>query len=73
MSTIPRRASIVERVGASRIAKGPLQEAFVEKVAGRVSPAPTNHEPIADLNRSGRMPEKNFAEIEAGANRGAAG
>jgi glyoxylase-like metal-dependent hydrolase (beta-lactamase superfamily II) len=49
------------------------EEAFVEKVAGRVSPAPTNHELIADLNRSGRMPEKDLAEMEAGANRCAAG
>jgi hypothetical protein len=63
----------VERVGASRIARGSLQEGFVEKVAGRVSPAPTNHELIAGLNRSGRMPEEDFAEMEAGANRCAAG
>jgi len=49
------------------------EEAFVEKVAGRVSPTPTNHELIVDLNRSGRMPEEDPAELEAGANRCAAG
>jgi glyoxylase-like metal-dependent hydrolase (beta-lactamase superfamily II)/rhodanese-related sulfurtransferase len=49
------------------------EEAFVEKVAGGVSPTPTNHERIVDLNRSGRMPEEDPAKLEAGANRCAAG
>jgi glyoxylase-like metal-dependent hydrolase (beta-lactamase superfamily II) len=49
------------------------EEAFVEEVAGRVSPTPTNHELIVDLNRFGKMPEADPAELEAGANRCAAG
>jgi glyoxylase-like metal-dependent hydrolase (beta-lactamase superfamily II)/rhodanese-related sulfurtransferase len=49
------------------------EEAFVEKVSGRVSPPPTNHQHIAALNRSGRMPEADPTELEAGANRCAAG
>jgi hypothetical protein len=49
------------------------EEAFVEKVSGRVSPPPTNHEHIVELNRSGRMPEVDPTELEAGANRCAAG
>jgi glyoxylase-like metal-dependent hydrolase (beta-lactamase superfamily II) len=48
-------------------------EAFVEKVAGRVSPTPTNHELIVDLNRLGKMTEQDPAELEAGANHCAAG
>jgi hypothetical protein len=49
------------------------EEAFVEKIAGQVSPTPTNHERIVELNRSGKMPEEDPAELEAGANRCAAG
>jgi len=49
------------------------EEAFVDKVAGQVSPTPTNHERIVELNRSGRMSEEDPAELEAGANRCAAG
>jgi glyoxylase-like metal-dependent hydrolase (beta-lactamase superfamily II) len=45
------------------------EEAFVEKVSGRVSPPPTNHEQIVKLNRSGRLPEADPADLEAGANR----
>ncbi len=49
------------------------EEAFVEKVSGRVSPPPTNHERIVDLNSSGKTPETDPIELEAGANRCAAG
>jgi glyoxylase-like metal-dependent hydrolase (beta-lactamase superfamily II) len=49
------------------------EEAFVEKVAGRLSPTPTNHERIVRLNRTGRTPEEDLTELEAGANRCAAG
>jgi glyoxylase-like metal-dependent hydrolase (beta-lactamase superfamily II) len=48
------------------------EEAFVEKVSGRVSPTPTNHERIVELNRSGRMPEADPTQLEAGTNRCAA-
>ena len=49
------------------------EKAFVEKVAGGVSPTPANHERIVELNRSGRVPQEDPAELEAGANRCAAG
>jgi hypothetical protein len=49
------------------------EEAFVKKVAGRASPTPTNHERIMEFNRSGRTLEENPIELEAGANRCAAG
>jgi hypothetical protein len=46
---------------------------FVEKLAGGASPAPENHERIAELNRSGELPGDDPTELEAGANRCAAG
>jgi glyoxylase-like metal-dependent hydrolase (beta-lactamase superfamily II) len=49
------------------------EEAFVEKIAVRVSPTPTNHERIVEFNRTGEMPEGDPTELEAGANRCAAG
>jgi rhodanese-related sulfurtransferase len=44
--------------------------------AGRsrpVSPAPENHQRIVELNRSGLAPEGDLTQLEAGANRCAAG
>ncbi len=52
---------------------GEDEEAFVEKLAGRASPAPENYERIVELNRSGEQPEGDPTELEAGANRCAAG
>jgi glyoxylase-like metal-dependent hydrolase (beta-lactamase superfamily II) len=49
------------------------EDAFVETLAGLTSPAPENHERIVELNRSGEDPEGDPAELEAGANRCAAG
>ena len=49
------------------------EEAFVKKVAVRVSPTPTNHERIIEYNRSGEIPEEDPTELEAGANRCVAG
>jgi glyoxylase-like metal-dependent hydrolase (beta-lactamase superfamily II) len=50
------------------------EDAFVEGVAGRVSPTPSNFERIVELNRTGEYPEQGApAELEAGANRCAAG
>jgi glyoxylase-like metal-dependent hydrolase (beta-lactamase superfamily II)/rhodanese-related sulfurtransferase len=46
---------------------------FVETLAGIASPAPGNHERIVELNRSGEDPEGDPADLEAGANRCAAG
>jgi glyoxylase-like metal-dependent hydrolase (beta-lactamase superfamily II) len=55
---------------------GPLledEDRFVQKVAGGLSPTPENYERIVALNRSGEQPEDDPAELEAGANRCAAG
>ena len=49
------------------------EDAFVEGIAGRVSPTPSNFERIVELNRAGASPEGAPAELEAGANRCAAG
>ena len=49
------------------------EDAFVERIAGRVSPTPSNFERIVELNRAGASPEGAPAELEAGANRCAAG
>ena len=49
------------------------EEVYEEEGADRVSRELTNHEHIVELNRSGRMPEGNPTELEAGANRCAAG
>jgi glyoxylase-like metal-dependent hydrolase (beta-lactamase superfamily II) len=47
--------------------------AFVENVAGRVTPTPENFERIVELNRAGEAPEGDPTELEGGANRCAAG
>ena len=49
------------------------QDAFVEEIAGHVSPTPSNFERIVELNRAGEAPEGDPTELEAGANRCAAG
>lgn len=49
------------------------EERFVERVAGKGSEAPENHERIVYLNRAGELPEGDPAELEGGANRCAAG
>ena len=49
------------------------EDAFVEIIAGRVAPTPSNFERIVQLNRTGEAPEGDPTELEAGANRCAAG
>jgi glyoxylase-like metal-dependent hydrolase (beta-lactamase superfamily II) len=49
------------------------ENAFVQTVAGRVTPTPENFERIVELNRAGKAPEGNTTDLEAGANRCAAG
>jgi glyoxylase-like metal-dependent hydrolase (beta-lactamase superfamily II) len=49
------------------------EDAFVEGIAGRVPPTPSNFERIVELNRAGASPEGAPAKLEAGANRCAAG
>jgi len=55
---------------------GPLledEDRFVQKVAGGVSPTPENYGRIVELNRTGEQPDGNPTDLEAGANRCAAG
>ncbi len=49
------------------------EDAFVEIIAGRVAPTPSNFERIVELNRAGEAPEGDATELEGGANRCAAG
>jgi glyoxylase-like metal-dependent hydrolase (beta-lactamase superfamily II) len=49
------------------------EEVFVEEIAGRVAPTPSNFERIVELNRAGETPEGDPTELEAGANRCASG
>jgi glyoxylase-like metal-dependent hydrolase (beta-lactamase superfamily II) len=49
------------------------EDMFVEEIAGRVTPPPSNYERIIELNRAGISPEGDPTELEAGANRCAAG
>jgi hypothetical protein len=52
---------------------GENEESFVRRITERASPAPENHERIAGLNGAGVQPEGDPTELEAGANRCAAG
>jgi glyoxylase-like metal-dependent hydrolase (beta-lactamase superfamily II) len=49
------------------------EDVFVEEIAGRVTPTPSNFERIIELNRAGISPEGDSTDLEAGANRCAAG
>jgi len=49
------------------------EDCFLHKVAGGLSPTPENYKRIVVLNRSGEQPEDDPTELEAGANRCAAG
>jgi glyoxylase-like metal-dependent hydrolase (beta-lactamase superfamily II) len=48
-------------------------DSFVEKLAAQLQPTPPNHARIVELNKAGVLPEEDPAELEAGANRCAAG
>jgi glyoxylase-like metal-dependent hydrolase (beta-lactamase superfamily II) len=49
------------------------EDVFIEKIAGHASPTPSNFERIVELNRAGVSSEGDPTELEAGANRCAAG
>jgi glyoxylase-like metal-dependent hydrolase (beta-lactamase superfamily II)/rhodanese-related sulfurtransferase len=68
----PVAASLSE-VRARTPLLGEDEEAFVEKLAGHASPTPENYERIVELNRAGEKPEGDPTDLEAGANRCAAG
>jgi glyoxylase-like metal-dependent hydrolase (beta-lactamase superfamily II) len=52
---------------------GESEGVFVERMTSSVASTPENHERIVEINRSGGWPEGDAAELEAGANRCAAG
>lgn len=54
-------------------AMGLEEEAFVARLAGETPPTPANYERIVELNESGAWPGDALLELEAGANRCAAG
>ena len=58
--------------GSVRILKED-EDAFVEEIAGHRTPTPSNFERVVVLNRAGLSPEGDPTELEAGANRCAAG
>ena len=66
-------AAPLSEVRVSTPLLGEDEGVFVEKLAGRVSPVPENYERIVELNRAGEQPEGDPTELEAGANRCAAG
>jgi glyoxylase-like metal-dependent hydrolase (beta-lactamase superfamily II) len=69
-------APISAPVSEVRNRVGPLlkdEDVFLQKVAGGLSPTPAYYERIAELNRSGEQPVDDPTELEAGANRCAAG
>jgi glyoxylase-like metal-dependent hydrolase (beta-lactamase superfamily II) len=68
----PICAQLSEVRGSIRILKED-EDAFVEKIAGHGTPTPSNFERIVQLNRAGESPEGDPTELEAGANRCAAG
>jgi glyoxylase-like metal-dependent hydrolase (beta-lactamase superfamily II) len=58
--------------GSIRILKED-EDAFVEQIADHGTPTPSNFERIVELNRAGESPDGDPTELEAGANRCAAG
>jgi glyoxylase-like metal-dependent hydrolase (beta-lactamase superfamily II) len=68
----PMCAQLSEVRGSVRILKED-EDVFVEKIAGHGTPTPSNFQRIVELNRAGISPEGDPTELEAGANRCAAG
>ena len=68
----PVCAQLSEVRGSVRILNE-AEDVFLEKIAGHGTPTPSNFERIVELNRAGVPPEGDPAELEAGANRCAAG
>ena len=66
----PICAQLSEVRGSVRILK---EDAFVERIANHGTHKPSNFERIVQLNRAGESPEGDPTELEAGANRCAAG
>jgi glyoxylase-like metal-dependent hydrolase (beta-lactamase superfamily II) len=49
------------------------QDAFVQKITARIPPTPPNYRRVVELNEAGQLPEGDPTDLEAGANRCAAG
>ncbi len=64
--TIAQVREGVEALGAS-------EDEFVESILEHLPPTPSNHNRIVKLNEAGGLPEEELTELEAGANRCAAG
>jgi glyoxylase-like metal-dependent hydrolase (beta-lactamase superfamily II) len=64
-----RLAAVADRVDLLGLG----EDAFVERILEMLPETPPNHETIVDHNRRARTPEADLADLEAGANRCAAG
>ena len=49
------------------------EDAFIEKITAHLPPTPPNYHQVVELNEAGRLPEGDPTDLEAGANRCAAG
>jgi glyoxylase-like metal-dependent hydrolase (beta-lactamase superfamily II) len=49
------------------------EDAFVQKITAHLPPTPPNHHRVVELNEAGQLPEGDPTDLEAGANRCAAG
>jgi glyoxylase-like metal-dependent hydrolase (beta-lactamase superfamily II) len=49
------------------------EAAFVEKITAHLPPTPPNYHQVIELNEAGQLPEGDVTDLEAGANRCAAG
>ncbi|CAN5882587.1 rhodanese-like domain-containing protein [soil metagenome] len=66
-------AATISEVRENTPLLGESEAAFEEKLVGNAAPTPENHERIVKMNRTGKWTEGDPAELEAGANRCAAG
>jgi glyoxylase-like metal-dependent hydrolase (beta-lactamase superfamily II) len=62
-------AEVHEKAEVLRLA----EDAFVQKITARIPPTPPNYRRVVELNEAGRLPEGDPTDLEAGANRCAAG
>ena len=49
------------------------EDAFVQKITAHLPPTPPNHRRVVELNEAGQLPDGDLTDLEAGANRCAAG
>lgn len=68
----PLRATLGELLERAELLRAPEEE-FVEAVLASIPPTPPNYERIVRSNEVGQLPDEELTELEAGANRCAAG